>query len=167
MSRDVSWHGLRCAGLTLSVVAAALAFTVLPTAAIAATRSKTLVCSQHIQGRSGRNVFFVPSMSATGTSCAVGRTVTKAFHVCRLKSGDAGPDVRCHGKVLGYRCSQKNRNVDYALVPDPSDPGDPSKSKVDKARGGYTAMMLCIRRGAAIRSVFHQDFDSSAPASAG
>jgi hypothetical protein len=47
---------------------------------------------------------YVTLMKVTGTSCANGIKVTKAFHSCRLKHGRKG---RCTTKVLGFSCTDK------------------------------------------------------------
>jgi hypothetical protein len=40
----------------------------------------------------------------SGTSCATGKKVIKAFHSCRYKHGKSG---KCTSKVSGYKCTEK------------------------------------------------------------
>jgi hypothetical protein len=47
---------------------------------------------------------YVTVLKVSGTSCAAGIKVTKAFHSCRLKHGVKG---RCTTKVQGYSCTDK------------------------------------------------------------
>lgn len=47
---------------------------------------------------------YVTKLTTKGTSCATGRTISKAFHSCRKKKGVAG---YCKSKVKGYTCTEK------------------------------------------------------------
>jgi hypothetical protein len=51
---------------------------------------------------------YFTSLSVSGTSCATGAKVAVAYYHCRTRSGVAG---RCHGGVLGYKCSEHRNSI--------------------------------------------------------
>lgn len=52
---------------------------------------------------------YVTSLSVSGTSCANGKKLIKAYYRCRVRSG--GAKGRCHRRVLGYRCSERRAGI--------------------------------------------------------
>ena len=70
-----------------------------PAAAGAAT-----TCKLSLKTARGMGPTYVTLLKVTGTSCANGIKVTKAFHTCRLKKGKTG---RCTTRVLGYSCTDR------------------------------------------------------------
>ena len=52
---------------------------------------------------------YVISLRVSGTTCANGKKVVKAYHRCRNRNG--GRDGRCRSRVFGYRCSERRLNV--------------------------------------------------------
>lgn len=79
-----------------AATAAALA---VPGSAASATTCKLSLSASRQMGPT-----YVTQLKVTGTSCANGARVTKAFHGCRLKKGKKG---RCSTKVRGYACTEK------------------------------------------------------------
>lgn len=86
----------------LVLLAAALAASA-PGTASAATNCKL---SQKEQ-RNGLGPTYTTSLTVSGTSCANGKKVAKAFYKCRVAAG--GKKGRCSKKVSGYRCSERRR----------------------------------------------------------
>ena len=78
------------------VTAAALA---IPASAGAATTCKLSLKTARSMGPT-----YVTLMKVTGTTCANGVSVTKAYHSCRLKKGKKGT---CRTKVRGYSCTDR------------------------------------------------------------
>jgi len=50
----------------------------------------------------------------SGTSCATGARVIKAYNHCRLYAG--GVKGHCHSRVLGYRCSETRSSSPVQFV---------------------------------------------------
>jgi hypothetical protein len=48
---------------------------------------------------------YVEALSVSGTSCATGIDLIRAYNKCRLKAG--GVKGRCTSTVLGFRCSEQ------------------------------------------------------------
>jgi hypothetical protein len=55
-----------------------------------------------------------PPVIVTGTNCATGIKVIKAYNRCRLNAG--GVKGRCHAKVLGYRCTEQRSTSPVQFV---------------------------------------------------
>jgi hypothetical protein len=51
---------------------------------------------------------YVLTVRVSGTTCANGRKVVKAYHQCRFRNG--GRDGKCGSKVFGYKCSERRFN---------------------------------------------------------
>lgn len=51
---------------------------------------------------------YVLTLRVAGTTCANGRKVVKAYHLCRRANG--GRDGRCATRVYGYRCVERRFN---------------------------------------------------------
>jgi hypothetical protein len=51
---------------------------------------------------------YFTSLTVTGVSCATGSKVAIAYYHCRTSHGAAG---RCHGGVLGYKCSEQRNSI--------------------------------------------------------
>jgi hypothetical protein len=86
-------HMSRIAGLALLLFALLVAA---PGAAQAAT------CKAPKYPGSG----YFTSLKVTRVSCSTGKSVTLAFHKCRVKHGIKG---HCTSRVRGYRCSEGKR----------------------------------------------------------
>lgn len=52
---------------------------------------------------------YFTSLSVTGTSCATGSKLAKAYYSCRKANG--GADGRCTKKVLKYSCTEKRSSI--------------------------------------------------------
>jgi hypothetical protein len=78
---------------------------------------------------------YVTLLKVSGTSCANGIKVTKAFQSCRLKHGKKG---RCTTKVLGYSCSDRR----------PADETIPTQ---------FTGHVTCKKGSARISHDYQQD----------
>jgi hypothetical protein len=52
---------------------------------------------------------YVISLRVSGTTCANGKKVVRAYHKCRHDAG--GRDGRCHKRIFGYRCTERRLNV--------------------------------------------------------
>lgn len=87
-----------------ALAAAALAATALAPSASAATRNCDV---QRDAGSYG--VTYVTSLKVTGTSCASGKKLIRAFNRCRKASG--GIKGRCNRTVLGYRCRESRTAI--------------------------------------------------------
>ena len=48
------------------------------------------------------------TVRVSGTRCANGRKVVKAFHACRKRNG--GRAGRCRSRVFGYKCEERRFN---------------------------------------------------------
>ena len=75
-------------------------------AAIAAPASSGAASTCKLSLKQARSMgpTYVTKLRVSGTSCANGIKVTKAYQSCRLKHGKKG---RCTTKVLGYSCTDK------------------------------------------------------------
>ncbi|MEA2315653.1 MAG: hypothetical protein QOI03_2345 [Solirubrobacteraceae bacterium] len=51
---------------------------------------------------------YFTSLTVSGVSCSTGSQVAVAYYHCRTRSGVSG---RCHGRVLGYTCSEKRNSI--------------------------------------------------------
>ncbi len=67
----------------------------------------------HLSAREQRNLgaSYVTSLKVSGTTCAKGKSITLAFHNCRLRSGK--PQGLCDDKVGHYTCTEHR----YDAVP--------------------------------------------------
>lgn len=54
-------------------------------------------------------VTYVTSLKVSGTSCARGKQVIRAFTACRKAHG--GVKGRCNRRVLGYRCRERRSSI--------------------------------------------------------
>jgi hypothetical protein len=88
-------------------LAAALLVTALPAGASpeATTARK---CSLSSKQQRGLGTTYVLTLRVSGTTCANGRKVVKAYHRCRHAHG--GRDGRCPSRVYGYRCEERRFN---------------------------------------------------------
>lgn len=95
-----------------------------------ATASKT--CS--VRGKE-RNLgpSYVTSLSVTGTSCAEGERVVKAYYSCRVKAG--GVRGRCVRKVRGFACRETRSGIATQ----------------------FDATVTCSKRGASVRHTYTQN----------
>ncbi|MDQ6849286.1 MAG: hypothetical protein M3070_04785 [Actinomycetota bacterium] len=57
---------------------------------------------------------YADSLSVSGTSCATGVNLIKAYNSCRLKAG--GRKGHCHSKVLGFSCSEKRSSSGVQFI---------------------------------------------------
>ncbi|MHB8693163.1 MAG: hypothetical protein ACYDHH_18160 [Solirubrobacteraceae bacterium] len=57
---------------------------------------------------------YVEKLTASGTSCATGISLIKAYNRCRLKAG--GPKGRCTSKIMGFRFSEKRNSSPVQFV---------------------------------------------------
>lgn len=57
---------------------------------------------------------YVETLNVSGTNCATGTKVIKAYNSCRLKSG--GAKGHCHARVLGFKCSEKRSTSSVQIV---------------------------------------------------
>ena len=124
MSRSIRLTAALCAA---AAVAAILA---LPVASGAASTCRLSLSTARNLGPT-----YVTVLKVSGTSCATGRKVTKAFHTCRLKKGVKG---RCTTKVLGYSCTDKR----------------PAAETIPTQ---FTGHVTCKRGGARITHEYQQD----------
>jgi hypothetical protein len=83
----------------LVVAASCCAALTIPAASGAASTCKLSIATARHMGPT-----YVTVLKVSGTSCATGIKVTKAFHSCRRKHGVKGS---CTKKVLGYSCTEK------------------------------------------------------------
>ncbi len=51
---------------------------------------------------------YFTSLTVTAVSCATGSKVAIAYYHCRTRHGPAG---RCHGGVLGFKCSEQRNSI--------------------------------------------------------
>ncbi|MEY2440581.1 MAG: hypothetical protein QOJ46_7 [bacterium] len=114
----------------LVAAAATAAVLAVPAASGAATTCKLSLSTARHMGPT-----YVTLMKVSGTSCANGVKVTKAFHSCRLKHGKRG---RCTTKVLGYSCTDRR----------PSDESIPTQ---------FTGHVTCKKGRARITHDYQQD----------
>jgi hypothetical protein len=52
---------------------------------------------------------YLTSLSVSGTGCATGLRVVRAYYACRVASG--GVKGYCHKPVLGFRCSERRQGI--------------------------------------------------------
>ncbi len=52
---------------------------------------------------------YTTRLVVTRVSCTRGKTLVRSWYRCRKANG--GSDGRCRKRVLGYKCSEKRRNV--------------------------------------------------------
>jgi hypothetical protein len=52
---------------------------------------------------------YVTALSVSGTSCATGERVVRAYYRCRVRNG--GRRGRCSSRVLGYRCTETRESI--------------------------------------------------------
>jgi hypothetical protein len=95
----------------LAALAAALLLAVLPAGAPAdsapqATAAKK--CRLTVKQQRGLGATYVLTLRVSGTTCANGRKVVKAYHQCRFRHG--GRDGRCGSRIFGYRCTERRFN---------------------------------------------------------
>ena len=90
---------LRSASALAGLVLVAL---VLPTTSSAAT------CTVSKRPRA-LGPTYTTKLTVTGTSCATGKRLVRAYYRCRVASG--GADGRCRKRVLGYSCRERRTNV--------------------------------------------------------
>jgi hypothetical protein len=114
----------------LGAAACVAAILALPAVAGAATTCKLSLSAARSMGPT-----YVTQLKVSGTSCANGRKVTKAFHTCRLKKGKTG---RCTTKVLGYTCTDRR----------------PAAERIPTQFTGY---VTCKRGSAKITHSYQQD----------
>lgn len=92
-------------------LAAALILTLLPAGAPADSSPEATAarkCSLTARQQRNLGATYVLTLRVSGTSCANGRKVVKAFHRCRFRNG--GRDGRCRSRVYGYRCEERRFN---------------------------------------------------------
>ena len=114
----------------VAAIATAAALAAVPASAGAATTCKLSLKTARSMGPT-----YVTVMRVTGTSCANGIKVTKAFHKCRLAKGIRG---RCTTKVLGYSCTDRR----------PSSESIPTQ---------FTGHVICRKGGARITHTYQQN----------
>lgn len=56
---------------------------------------------------------YVTLLRVTGTSCAGGKTLVRAFHRCRRSNG--GVSGRCRTPVRGFACTEKRGSIPTQL----------------------------------------------------
>jgi hypothetical protein len=73
------------------------------------TASAAARCS--LSAREQRNLgpTYVTALSVSGTSCATGERVVRAYYRCRIRHG--GRRGRCTSRVLGYRCTETRTSI--------------------------------------------------------
>ncbi len=108
---------------------ATVAVLAIPASASAAT------CKLSLKTARGMGPTYVTVLKVTGTSCANGIKVTRAFHKCRLVKGKKG---RCTTKVLGYSCTDRR----------PSSESIPTQ---------FTGHVVCRKGGARISHTYQQN----------
>ncbi|HEU4658392.1 MAG TPA: hypothetical protein VFR97_12740 [Capillimicrobium sp.] len=94
--------------LRAAAIAGALAATVaLPSlpAASADTPIASAAGACKVGDGRGLGPTYVTSLRVSGTSCATGKKVVRAYYQCRVRNG--GKRGRCTSKVLGFRCSER------------------------------------------------------------
>jgi hypothetical protein len=57
---------------------------------------------------------YAEKLNVSGTNCATGVNVIKAYNRCRLKSG--GVKGYCHSKVLGFSCSERRQSSGVQFI---------------------------------------------------
>lgn len=96
----------------LSILAALAAVAVcvaLPAASGAApSASAAATCSVTKDGRR-LGPTYVTLLTVSGTSCAKGKSLVRAYYRCRVANG--GKKGRCTKRVLGYRCHEKRGGI--------------------------------------------------------
>lgn len=93
---------LLCLALTAALLVSALPAGASPEAT--AARKCHLTSKQ----QRGLGATYVLTLRVSGTTCANGRKVVKAYHKCRFAHG--GRDGRCKSRVFGYRCEERRFN---------------------------------------------------------
>jgi hypothetical protein len=74
-----------------------------PTASAAAT------CRLSSSKQRSLGPTYVTALSVSGTSCATGERVVRAYYRCRVRNG--GRRGRCTSRVLGYRCTETRESI--------------------------------------------------------
>ncbi len=95
----------------IAALVVALLMAVLPAGAPAdpapqATAAKK--CGLTSKQQRGLGTTYVLTLRVSGTKCANGRKVVKAYHRCRHRNG--GRDGKCGSKIFGYKCSERRFN---------------------------------------------------------
>jgi hypothetical protein len=119
---------IRCLA-PLAVLVATATVLAMPASSGAATTCKLSASTARHLGPT-----YVTLLKVTGTSCANGVTVTKAFQKCRLAKGKKG---KCTTKVLGYSCTEKR----------PADESIPTQ---------FTGHVTCRKGGARVSHDYEQ-----------
>lgn len=90
-------------------IAALFCLTLLAGAVALSTAAPASAATCNIRGKERKlGPTYVTSLRVSGTSCATGERVVKAFHKCRFANG--GKDGRCRTRVLRWRCTEKRLN---------------------------------------------------------
>jgi hypothetical protein len=103
--------------------------------AIPASASAATTCKLSLKTARSMGPTYVTLMKVTGTTCANGVSVTKAYHSCRLKKGKKGT---CTTKVRGYSCTDR-------------------RPKSESIPTQYTGHVTCKKGGARITHDYQQD----------
>ncbi|MEA2221312.1 MAG: hypothetical protein QOJ35_3938 [Solirubrobacteraceae bacterium] len=115
---------------TLAAVAAAGAALAIPASSGAATTCKLSLKTARSLGPT-----YVTQLKVSGTTCANGVKVTRAYQTCRLKHGKKG---HCTTRVLGYSCTDRR----------PASETIPTQ---------FTGHVTCRRGDARVTHVYQQD----------
>lgn len=54
---------------------------------------------------------YTRSLRVSGTSCATGHRLIRAYYRCRVAAPSSGKRGRCTSRVLGFSCSERRSNV--------------------------------------------------------
>lgn len=95
-------------------LAAAVVLLILLAVAPAAPATSTTTCrlSSHEQQSLGPS--YVTGLRVTGTSCARGKVLVRAFQRCRMAGGVRG---RCHQRLIrGFRCREARGEIPSELT---------------------------------------------------
>ena len=95
----------------IAALAVALTLAALPAGAPADPAPQATAAKKcHLTSRQQRSLgtTYVLTLRLSGTTCANGRKVVKAYHRCRHANG--GRDGRCRSRVFGYRCEERRFN---------------------------------------------------------
>jgi hypothetical protein len=57
---------------------------------------------------------YAEQLNVSGTNCATGVNLIKAYNRCRLNSG--GAKGYCHSKVLGFSCSERRQSSGVQFI---------------------------------------------------
>lgn len=92
------------------LLAAAVLVPVLPPASASSGPKARASRACNIRGQQDHlGTTYVISLRVSGTSCANGKRVVRAYHRCRHRHG--GRDGRCRTRIFGYRCSERRLNA--------------------------------------------------------